>query len=76
MGDDINYQRLDDSEEPSGQIVYSLVAKGQIILTESSISTGNFPTITRVVLSKLDINVDNEDKEEGKQQRKTYKYDS
>lgn len=33
--------------------LYSLVARGKTVLAEFTFTTGNFPTITRVLLGKI-----------------------
>jgi hypothetical protein len=35
-------------------ILYSLVARGKTVLAEYTFTSGNFPTITRVLLGKID----------------------
>ena len=35
-------------------IVYALVARQRTVLAEYTTSTGNFPTVTRVLLAKID----------------------
>lgn len=47
------YEQLEANPPLNGTFVYSIVAQGQIILAESSMSHGNFPEITRVLLSKI-----------------------
>eukprot|EP01100_Stratorugosa_tubuloviscum_P007302 TRINITY_DN3050_c0_g3_i1.p1 TRINITY_DN3050_c0_g3~~TRINITY_DN3050_c0_g3_i1.p1 ORF type:complete len:250 (+),score=82.18 TRINITY_DN3050_c0_g3_i1:101-850(+) len=47
-------------------IIYSVVARGNIILAECMVTSGNFPTITLRILSKLPIN---------RQTRMSYDYD-
>jgi len=34
-------------------IVYAVVARGTVVLAEYTYTSGNFPTITRVLLSKI-----------------------
>ncbi|OQS04380.1 vesicle-associated membrane protein [Thraustotheca clavata] len=36
-------------------IVYALVARGKIVLAEYTASSGNFPTVTRVLLAKIPL---------------------
>jgi len=36
-----------------GRLVYALVACGRTILTEYTVTSGNFPTVTRVLLEKI-----------------------
>mmetsp|Transcript_2915 Transcript_2915/g.3338 ORF Transcript_2915/g.3338 Transcript_2915/m.3338 type:complete len:235 (-) Transcript_2915:95-799(-) len=43
------------SSRPSGRIVYSLVSRGKTVLAEYTATSGNFPTITRVLLSKIPV---------------------
>ena len=35
-------------------ILYSLVARGKTVLSEFTFTSGNFPTITRLLLAKID----------------------
>lgn len=35
-------------------IVYSVIARGKVVLAEYSAQTGNFPTVTRVLLEKIE----------------------
>lgn len=75
------YHKLAGQEDGSTMkysIVYSVVAHGQIVLAEYSSSTGNFPTITRVVLSKIRPNQTwkRDAKSEDDKVKKSYKYDS
>eukprot|EP01104_Vermistella_antarctica_P012798 TRINITY_DN3772_c0_g1_i1.p1 TRINITY_DN3772_c0_g1~~TRINITY_DN3772_c0_g1_i1.p1 ORF type:complete len:220 (+),score=31.86 TRINITY_DN3772_c0_g1_i1:147-806(+) len=37
----------------SGRIVYALIARGTVVLAEHAIASGNFITISRVILDKL-----------------------
>ena len=39
-------------------ILYALIARGPVVLAEYSEKTGNFPTVTRVLLGKIDDSVD------------------
>ena len=39
-------------------ILYSLVARGKTVLSEFTFTSGNFPTITRLLLAKLDCGRD------------------
>ena len=39
-------------------ILYALVARGKTVLSEFTFTSGNFPTITRVLLGKIDASVD------------------
>ncbi len=34
-------------------LVYALVARGKVVLAEFTATSGNFPTVTRVLLSKI-----------------------
>ena len=36
-----------------GKIVYALVARGKTVLAEYTATSGNFPTVTRVLLGKI-----------------------
>jgi len=40
-------------------ILYSLVARGRTVLSEFTFTSGNFPTITRVLLGKINVSRDN-----------------
>lgn len=35
-------------------ILYGLVARGKTVLCEFTVASGNFPTITRILLAKID----------------------
>ena len=39
-------------------ILYSLVARGKTVLSEFTFTSGNFPTITRLLLAKIDCGRD------------------
>ena len=39
-------------------ILYALIARGPVVLAEYSEKTGNFPTVTRVLLGKIDDSAD------------------
>ena len=39
-------------------ILYSLVARGKTVLSEFTFTSGNFPTITRLLLAKIDCSRD------------------
>ena len=39
-------------------IVYAVVSRGKTVLAEYTFTSGNFPTITRVLLGKIDASVD------------------
>eukprot|EP00511_Aplanochytrium_stocchinoi_P004016 CAMPEP_0204833980 /NCGR_PEP_ID=MMETSP1346-20131115/18455_1 /ASSEMBLY_ACC=CAM_ASM_000771 /TAXON_ID=215587 /ORGANISM="Aplanochytrium stocchinoi, Strain GSBS06" /LENGTH=201 /DNA_ID=CAMNT_0051966947 /DNA_START=179 /DNA_END=781 /DNA_ORIENTATION=- len=41
------------SRSGGGRIVYSLVARGKTVLAEYTATSGNFPTVTRVLLAKI-----------------------
>ena len=78
-----DYHRLadnDEQQEQTGRLVYSVVARGQIVLTECALSHGTAPQITRVLLSKIPQENTSSDVELGEQEpkktRKSYKYDS
>ena len=47
-------------------IIYSLVARGKTVLAEQQARSGNFPTITRMLLSRIS----------GDDQRMSYVYDT
>ena len=72
----MSYRRLDDSDDSSGRVVYCVVARGQVVLTECSLTSGNFPTVTRVVLSKIQQSQSIADIESSSKVRKTFRYDS
>lgn len=36
-----------------GKIVYALVSRGKTVLAEYTATSGNFPNVTRVLLSKI-----------------------
>lgn len=42
-----------DEHEHEHEQLYSLVARGKTVLAEFTFTTGNFPTITRVLLGKI-----------------------
>lgn len=41
------------SDLGKGKIVYALVAHGKTVLAEYTSTSGNFPTVTRVLLGKI-----------------------
>ena len=38
---------------PAGKIVYALVSRSKCVLAEYTATSGNFPTVTRVLLAKI-----------------------
>merc|ERR1711918_14387 len=50
-----------------GKILYSLVARGRVVLAEYTSTSGNFPTVTRMLLNKIPSNTDS---------KMSYKYDT
>ena len=50
----------------SSRILYALVARGRVVLAEYTSTSGNFPTVTRMLLNKIPTDMDN---------KMSYKYD-
>ena len=48
------------------KILYALVARGRVVLAEYTSTSGNFPTVTRMLLNKIPTDLDN---------KMSYKYD-
>ena len=59
-------------------IIYALVARGEIVLAEFTDATGNFPTVTRVVLRKISSAAKNDAQDSSSHlpTRSTFAYDN